>query len=291
MFKPDSYQSNQVPPKVHILGVNASGREYKPEEHFTLTHEENYIEIEYAGINFTAPNQILYEYRLSEIDPDWQQTRSRAIKYPSLPPGEYRFQVHARNINGAWSSEIEVVRFTITAPFWMQWWFWALMFLAVVGIIYLFYNYYRARKMIDIERMRVRIASDLHDDVGASLTEIALQSDFLQAGGADSEFKESLQQIGRQCRKIVSSLDDIVWSIDARNDTLGDLTDRMQDYVLHTLEPKNMQVQYDFDNLNMDNKLPVSVKENVLDFQGSRQQHCEVFKWRQSSNKTGESGR
>jgi len=262
-FNPNSYQSNQVPPKVHILGVNASGREYTPEEHFTLTHEENYIEIEYAGINFTAPNQIMYEYRLSEIDPDWQQTRSRSIKYPSLPPGEYRFQVHARNINGAWSSEIEVVRFNITAPFWMQWWFWIIVFLAVVGIIYLFYNYYRVRKMIDIERMRVRIASDLHDDVGASLTEIALQSDFLQAGGADLEFKESLQQIGRQCRKIVSSLDDIVWSIDARNDTLGDLTDRMQDYVLHTLEPKNMKVRYNFDNLNMDNKLPVSVKENV----------------------------
>lgn len=262
-FDPDSYRSNQVPPKVHILGVNASGREYVPEEHFTLTHEENYIEIEYAGINFTAPNQILYEYRLSEIDPDWQQTRSRSVKYPSLPPGEYRFQVHARNINGAWSTEIEVVRFTITAPFWMQWWFWTLIVLIIFGIIYLFYNYYRARKLIDIERMRVRIASDLHDDVGASLTEIALQSDFLQAGDADSEFKESLQQIGRQCRKIVSSLDDIVWSIDARNDTLGDLTDRMQDYILNTLESKNMQVRYDFDDLNMDNKLPVSVKENV----------------------------
>lgn len=262
-FDPNSYQGNTVPPKVHITGVNASGREYKPDEYFTLSHEENYLEIQYAGINFTAPNQILYEYRLSEIDPDWQQTTSRSVKYPSLPPGEYTFHVHARNLNGTWSEELEEVKFRIFAPFWMQWWFWVLILAAVIGIIYLFYNYYRARKMIDIERMRVRIASDLHDDVGASLTEIALQSDFLQAGDADSEFKKSLEQIGRQCRKIVSSLDDIVWSIDARNDTLGDLTDRMQDYVLNTLEPKNMTVTYDFDELNMDNKLPVSVKENV----------------------------
>jgi len=262
-FDPDSYQGNTVPPKVHITGVNASGREYKPGEYFTLSHEENYLEIQYAGINFTAPNQILYEYKLSEIDPDWQQTTARFVKYPSLPPGEYIFQVHARNLNGTWSEELEEFEFRISAPFWMQWWFWILMLAAVIGIIYLFYNYYRARKMIDIERMRVRIASDLHDDVGASLTEIALQSDFLQAEGADSEFKKSLEQIGRQCRKIVSSLDDIVWSIDARNDTLGDLTDRMQDYVLNTLEPKNMMVNYNFDELNMDNKLPVSVKENV----------------------------
>lgn len=262
-FSPKAYRENPVPPKVHIVRLNASGREYQPEDHINLTHEENYVEIQYAGINFTAPNQILYEYKLSEIDPDWQQTTDRFVKYPSLPPGEYTFQVHARNINGAWSENITKVRFSIKAPYYMQWWFWVLMFALVVGIIYLFYNYYRARKMVDIERMRVRIASDLHDDVGASLTEIALQSDFLQAGDVDPEIEKSLQQIGKQSRKIVSSLDDIVWSIDARNDTLGDLTDRMQDYVFPTLESKNMTVNYDFDDLKMDHKLPVSVKENL----------------------------
>lgn len=262
-FYPDRYTVSQVPPKVHITGVNASGRNYQPDKEFKLSHRENYLEINYTGINFSAPNQILYEYRLSGIDPDWQRTNSRNVKYPSLPPGEYTFRIHGRNINGAWSPEVEKLEFVISAPFWLRWWFWVLIGSVIIGIIYLFYNYYRARKMIDIERMRVRIASDLHDDVGASLTEIALQSDFLQAGDVQGEIRKSLAQIGEQCRKIVSSLDDIVWSIDARNDTLGDLTDRMQDYVINTLEQKNMDVWYDFDNLNMDNKLPVSVKENV----------------------------
>jgi len=262
-FYPDRYTPSQVPPQVHITGVNASGRDYEPDREFKLTHRENYLEINYTGINFSAPNQILYEYRLSGIDPEWQRTNARSVKYPSLPPGEYTFRIHGRNINGDWSPELEELKFEISAPFWLRWWFWAFIGSVMVGIIYLFYNYYRARKMIDIERMRVRIASDLHDDVGASLTEIALQSDFLQAGDLQGEIRKSLAQIGDQCRKIVSSLDDIVWSIDARNDTLGDLTDRMQDYVLNTLEQKNMDVWYDFDNLNMDNKLPVSVKENV----------------------------
>lgn len=262
-FFPQRYEVSQVPPLVHITGVNASGREYEPDSEFKLSHRENYVEINYTGINYSAPNQILYEYRLSGIDPDWQRTNGRSVKYPSLPPGDYTFRIHGRNVNGAWSPDVEELKFVISAPFWMQWWFWILMASVVIGIIYLFYNYYRARKMIDIERMRVRIASDLHDDVGASLTEIALQSDFLQAGEVQGEIRKSLAQIGEQCRKIVSSLDDIVWSIDARNDTLGDLTDRMQDYVLNTLEKKNMDVWYDFDNLNMDNKLPVSVKENL----------------------------
>ncbi|MEX0721958.1 MAG: two-component regulator propeller domain-containing protein [Balneolaceae bacterium] len=262
-FDPVAYEGNPVPPQVHIIGINASGREYGSVKELKLPSDENFVEITYSGINFTAPNRIVYEYRLSEIDPGWQRTTARSAKYPSLPPGNYTFEVHARNATGAWSQDIETISFSITAPYWMQWWFYLLILLIMIGIILLFYNYYRVRKMVDIERMRVRIASDLHDDVGASLTEIALQSDFLQAGDADSEFKKSLNQIGRQCRKIVSSLDDIVWSIDARNDTLGDLTDRMQDYILNTLEQKNMRVNYHFEDLNMDNKLSVSLKENL----------------------------
>lgn len=262
-FYPSRYEGNPVPPEVHILEIQASGRNYGYTNDLVLSDKENFIEISFFGINFKAPNQVIYEYRMSEIDPGWQETTDRVARYPSLPPGEYTFQVHARNTNGTWSQKIDSLSLTIKAPFWMQWWFITIIALIAVGIILLFYNYYRVRKMVDIERMRVRIASDLHDDVGASLTEIALQSDFLQAGNINSDFKKSLHQIGKQCRKIVSSLDDIVWSIDARNDTLGDLTDRMQDYILNTLESKQMNVQYDFEDLKMNNKLPVPAKENL----------------------------
>ncbi len=262
-FFPDKYIGNPLPPKVKIDEVVASGRTNKPQNHFDLDYSQNYVEIRYSGINFTAPNQVIYEYRMSGVDPSWQQTRDRIVKYPSLPNGEYTFSVHARNTNGTWSEEMTEISFRVAAPFWMQWWFIMLVVLAVTGIIWLFYNYYKARKLVDIERIRVRIASDLHDDVGASLTEVALQSDFLQASNVDPEHKKSLQQIGKQCRKIVTSLDDIVWSIDARNDTVGDLTDRMQDYILNVLEPKNFEVIYDFEDLKMGNKLPVPVKENL----------------------------
>ena len=118
-------------------------------------------------------------------------------------------------------------------------------------------------KLVDMERMRVRIASDLHDDVGASLTEIALQSDFLLAGTVQRELKDSLTQIGRQCRKIVGSLDDIVWSIDARNDSLGDLTDRIQDYALGVLDLMQFDIEYAFDSLPMEKKIPVEIRENT----------------------------
>lgn len=262
-FYPSRYKGNPLPPNVKIDQVITSGEVHRKSTHFDLNFDQNYVEISYSGINFTAPNQVVYEYRMKGVDPTWQRTKNRLVKYPSLPNGEYTFSVHARNTNGSWSNEMTEITFFVKAPFWMQWWFILFVVIAFTGIIWLFYNYYKARKLIDIERIRVRIASDLHDDVGASLTEVALQSDFLQASKIDPEFKQSLVQIGKQCRKIVTSLDDIVWSIDARNDTLGDLTDRMQDYILNVLEPKDFLVEYDFEDLKMGNKLAVPIKENL----------------------------
>lgn len=258
----DKYSGNLVPPLVHIERFSASGTDVA-NGGISLPHTNNFVEFQFTGLNFTAPAQVLYEYRIEGIDPDWQTTTSRSVRYPSLPPGEYTFQVHARNASGIWSDKTASISFEILPPFWMTWWFICFIGMIVAGIIYLFYRNYKTMKMVDIERMRVRIASDLHDDVGASLTEIALQSDFIQAIDMKPELKQSLLQIGKQCRHVVTSLDDIVWSIDARNDTLGDLTDRMQDYVINVLAPKNFEINYAFDNLNMDNKLPVTVKENL----------------------------
>ncbi|MEO1023700.1 MAG: two-component regulator propeller domain-containing protein, partial [Bacteroidota bacterium] len=255
-FFPTRYKGSFAAPEVSITGLRASGRPISLKKSPKLSHDQNLVEIQFSGISFTSPEQVLYEYKLDDIDLEWQRTSERLVRYPSLPPGKYTFRVHARNSNGMWSGEYATVDFSINAPYWMQWWFVMLLILIVAGILFMFYYNYRIKKMIDIERMRVRIASDLHDDVGASLTEVALQSDFLQASNLDNQYKKTLSQIGDQCRKIVTSLDDIVWSIDARNDTVGDFTDRMQDYINNVLSQKNMQVLYNFEELNMGGRLP-----------------------------------
>ena len=263
VFYPDRFIENDVEPDIYITAIRSSGREYNLNDLLRFSHNRSFIEVDYVGLDYKAPQQITYEYRIKGIDPDWQTTKNRNAKYPSLPAGDYRFEVRARTANGLWSPYRASIDFTVTPPFWLRWWFIGLNLGLIGGLIYLFYNYWRISKMVDIERMRVRIASDLHDDVGASLTEIALQSDFLQATNMDEEYKKSLNQIGKQSRYIVNALDDIVWSIDARNDTLGDFTDRMQDYINTVLESKNMMVKYDFDDLNMNNRLPVDLKENL----------------------------
>jgi two-component sensor histidine kinase/streptogramin lyase len=260
-FNPYLAELNQAPPIVHIESVRVSGETVPFENGLEIGSDNHNLTFDFIGINLTAPDQVVYEYRLKGSGETWQRTKQRSVRYSKLFPGEYTFQVRAHNSDGVWSTQTASIRITILAPFWLQWWFIAAIVLGICGIIFFIYHYYKVRKMVEIERMRVRIASDLHDDVGSALTEIALQSDFLQTSEADGEVKNSLRQIGAQSRKIVSSLDDIVWSIDARNDTLGDLTDRMQDYASNVLPTKD--IMYQFDGLDMEEKLTVPMKENL----------------------------
>ena len=262
LFFPEEVDSVGVPPAIHLDDILVSG-EQVPENMTEFDYNSNFIEFAFTGLSYSGPDQIYYEYRLRGLSDRWQVTTDRNVRFASLQAGEYEFQVKAYNHAGLMSSDIATYSFSILPPFWMSGWFFILIFLIACTLIYGIYQFWKTKKMVEIERMRVQIASDLHDDVGSSLTELALQTDFLKTGNISNQVKETLTQIGEHSRKIVSSLDDIVWSIDARNDTAGDLTDRMQDYANNILCKKNIEIAYNFSELDMDKKLPVQVKENI----------------------------
>lgn len=259
-FDPAMEITSKAAPKVYIEDISVSGEDIGMRSDLEIGGVNHNITFSYIGISFAAPEEVKYRYRLKNSGEGWQTTTQRSVRYSALRSGDYTFEVMAQNNDGRWSTDRAQLDFTVLAPFWLRWWFILLLLITITGIIAFIYNYYRIRKMVDIERMRVRIASDLHDDVGSALTEIALQSDFLQTMDVNNSLQESIQQIGTQSRKIVSSLDDIVWSIDARNDTMGDLTDRMQDHVNSVLPQKEVTYQFDGD---MQEKLEVSLKENL----------------------------
>ncbi|MGM0744130.1 MAG: sensor histidine kinase [Bacteroidota bacterium] len=262
-FFPDRIDNNSTAPGLEFESLSISGREVEPGREYRFTHDYNFLQATVTGLTFEAPDQIIYQHRLKGLNDEWTITRENEIRYPGLPPDDYSLQVRAYNADGAQSEEISEFNFTVLPPFYFQWWFILLATALFSGLILFIIHYYRVSKQVEIEKMRVQIASDLHDDVGSSLTELALQTDFLQAGEISKEMRDTLSQLGEQSRKIVTSLDDIVWSIDARNDTAGDLTDRMQDYVNQVFGNNQCEVIYHFDDLKMDEKLPVQAKENI----------------------------
>jgi ligand-binding sensor domain-containing protein/two-component sensor histidine kinase len=250
-------------PKVHIERIRLFDGYVDVNRNNTFRHDQNFLGFEFIGLSYSNPTEVLYEYRLSGIDPDWRKTTERVVRYTTLPDGEFRFQVRARNADGYWSPQIASIMVTIAPPFWKSWWFILIMIVAVILTSGFLYNYYRISRLVDLERIRIRIASDLHDDVGASLTEIALNADFLQATQKDSKVGESLKQIGDMSRRIVTTMDDIVWSIDARNDTFGDLLDRMQDYATNVLAPTGIEPIFHFNGFDSSKIMPLEIRQNV----------------------------
>ncbi len=263
LFDPGRLETNNVSPGLEFEEILISGAEVDPGRKYTFPHNRNFLQATFSGLTYEAPEQNIFEYRLNGFDDKWQLGRENSLRYPSLPPDEYRLQIRVYNADGVTGTKNAEFSFQILPPFYFQWWFIFLATAAFIGLILFIIRYYRVSKQVDIEKMRVQIASDLHDDVGSSLTELALQSDFLQAFEISPEMQNTLKQMGEQSRKIVSSLDDIVWSIDARNDTAGDLTDRMQDYVNQMFSNGECKVLYHFEHLDMDEKLPVQIKENI----------------------------
>ena len=251
-----------VGPPVHIEQIRLF-EEPRDIDSGVFSHDENFIAFDFVGISFVSPGSVLYEYRLRGVDQSWQRTTQRTVRYTTLPHGDYRFEVIARNRDGFWSQQRASVTFKINPPFWRTWWFYTILTMALVLVMGFVYNYFKISRLVDLERIRIRIASDLHDDVGASLTEIALQADFLQATQKDPAVGDSLKQMGEMSRKIVTTMDDIVWSIDARNDTWGDLLDRMQDYAVNVLLHRNIEPHFEFKGIETDKVVKLEHRQNL----------------------------
>ena len=200
---------------------------------------------------FTMPELARFRYRLIGYEPklSWS-TSERMIRYPKLPPGRYQFLVRARDRDGALSEPATAV-VIVPAFFWETLWFrWGVVAaaIAIAGFGMRKYDQRRtAWQLLDqerrhtVERERARIARDIHDDIGAGLTEMALLSDLAQSetGG------DHLDRIFRRSRELAQSLDEIVWAINPRNDTLEGLLSYLAEFAQEFLTTAGIACRLD----------------------------------------------
>jgi len=264
-FHPDSLKDNPEPPPVVITGFQVFNRPVSlysapgSEGRITLSYRDNFISFEFAALNYTAPEKNRYAYKLEGFDRDWVHSGTRRyVSYTLLSGGDYVFRVRGSNSDGIWNEEGISLRLHIDPPFYTTWWF----LLAVVAVIalgtYLTYRF-RLTKLLALEKLRTRIASDLHDDIGSGLTRIAVFSDValhqaedLQktAGigvhpGEPNEVTRSIKRVGDIARELVDAMSDVVWSIDPRHDSAGSLMQRVKVYALELCEAKNIALSFE----------------------------------------------
>lgn len=229
-----------------------------------LAPEQNNLQIDFFGIEFKASEALGYQYRLEGADDDWSPpTEQRTVNYSNLSSGNYRFLVRAVTADGTLSVNPAVISFKVLRPFWQRWWF---LISAVLTIGFLIYSVYRYRvaQLLELERVRTRIATDLHDDIGSSLSQIAILSEVVrQKIGDGNGVNEPLKMIAGTSREMVDSMSDIVWAINPDKDHLSDLIQRMRRFASDVLEAQDIAYRFHLDEKHRDLALGADIRREV----------------------------
>lgn len=215
------------------------------------------VEIRYTALSFLAPAKVRFRHRLSGLEEGWIEAGSqRMAHYSYLPPGRYDFRVTACNDDGVWNETGAGIALIVQPHLWQTWWFRAgsiagsaILLTAIVRLVV----WRRARRRLELierqralERERSRIAQDIHDDLGASLTRISLLSQSVRADFGEHESADDLDQICTTARTLTRAMDEIVWAVNPRHDSLDSLVTYLGRFAPQFLESAGIRCRIDF---------------------------------------------
>lgn len=240
-------------PEVFVTALRAGGRARPVAElgereitGLELSPEEGNVQVEFGAVSFRLGAGLRFRYRVEGAGGGWSAPTDQRSVNLSLAPGGYRLVVQAVSPSGApLGGGDAVVAFTVLRPVWQRWWF-AGAAAAVCALAGLALYRYRVRHLLAVERVRTRIASDLHDDIGSSLSQIAVVSEVLrrQVGEGDERVGRNLNLMARVSREAVDAMSDIVWAINPTSDTLTDLVRRMRRFASETLPNRDIALDF-----------------------------------------------
>lgn len=269
VISPTSIKINRVIPTIVITSFKKMNEEVifskaiSEVDTITLSYKDNFFSFTFAALDFTDPQSNSYAYMMEGFNEDWIYSgNERTATYTNLDAGTYVFRVKGSNNDGIWNETVTSVTVIVLPPFWQTWWFRLLVLMFIIVTLYFIYRV-KLLRAIEIERLRTRIASDLHDDIGSSLTRIAMQSELILEDIHKDDYKKPIKEIGEKSRELITTMGDVVWSIDARNDSVANLLDRMKEFSHSLLSRKNISVLFHQEGLDEDKKIPVDLRQDI----------------------------
>jgi signal transduction histidine kinase/ligand-binding sensor domain-containing protein len=242
---PAGVKMNPLPPPVRIERMLVDDKKFADGNDggpLKIPPGRHRIEFEYTGLSFVAPEKVRFKCRLNNFETEWADVGpKRVATYNYIPPGNYSFQVTACNNDGVWSKTGTSLKFEVLPYFWQTTWFRILAGVATVLVasaVVWFDTRRRMRRKLeraerqrDIERERSRIARDIHDDLGAQLTRITMMSESARGDLANPERAAAgLEKIYDTARELTRSMDEIVWAVNPRHDTLESLATYLEKF-------------------------------------------------------------
>lgn len=268
-FYPEQLKGNLIIPPIRFTDFKLYNKSAKLDtsivlkKQIILSHNQNVFSFEFVALNYTNPEKNQYAYKMEGFHNDWIYSgNENTASFTNLDPGEYIFRVKGSNNHGIWNEEGTFISIIITPPWWGTLWFRTTIIITLIVIGYSIYRY-RINKIREMERLRIQIASDLHDDIGSALTRIAVHSEIIQTTTEKEKVSSASKRIGNMSREIITTLSDVVWSIDSRNDTVGDMIDRMRDFLETVFPAGSIHIDFQTKGLHFDQKIEQSFRQNI----------------------------
>jgi ligand-binding sensor domain-containing protein/two-component sensor histidine kinase len=246
---PAQISKNIKPPKVFITSLKVFDKDYSVQKSgmIELDYNQNYFSLEYVALNYTRSRLNRYAYKMDGLDKKWNDAGSRRyVSYANLDEGTYTFNVKACNNEGVWNNVPARLVLIINPPFWHRSWFYFSIVFVIITVIYTIYQYNINQLKIRLQ-MRDKIARDLHDDIGSTLSGINIFSKIaLQQMRPGQPGTELMEKISERSKKTMDALSDIVWSINTRNDGMDNFLMKANEY-LSVLEVQNIGFDFTVD--------------------------------------------
>jgi ligand-binding sensor domain-containing protein/signal transduction histidine kinase len=244
--------------------------------HLTIPANVERLDIAFTSLNLAAPDRARFSYFMEGYEQGWNfPTDRRVAGYSKLPHGEYIFRVKAANEDGVWNEAGVSIGITVLPPFWKTWWFQTMAVVAligmIIGVVYFISTQKLQRELAlmrqheALEKERSRIARDLHDQLGANLTQVALLGEMVEADKKIPEEVEShAQQICKTARETSTALDEIVWAANPSNDTLEGLVTYACKYAQDYLQLADLRYRLDVPQQLPEANIPPDLRHNVF---------------------------
>ena len=279
---PAQLSFNTNPPLVHIESVLVDGEsqgtnpfQVKWSDDIVIPASGDFLEFRFTSLNLASSDRARFKYQLEGVQTKWMETDVRTAQFTKLKHGRYRFLVKACNEDGVWTTRPAIVNIEVLPWFWETWWFrvTALMMLtgSIMGIVYYISTQKLQRQLAllrqqeALEKERSRIARDLHDQLGANLTQVALLGEMVEVDkNLPEEIESHAQQISKTARETSTALDEIVWAANPSNDTLEGLVTYACKYAQDYLALADLRYRLDVPAQLPDTNIAPDLRHNVF---------------------------
>jgi signal transduction histidine kinase len=269
---PRAGEAVNQPPPIFISAIQIAGQDWplpvtgtQRVPSIELPSSRNTVAVQFVGLSYRSGNLLRYQYKLDDAGSDWSApSERREVNFAGLSPGRYRFLVRAITSLDVPSAQPASVEFVILPPLYLRGWFIGLSALCLAGLMYAAYRY-RVARLLEVANVRTRIATDLHDDIGANLTRIAILSEVARQKpvNGDENPDAPLASIASIARESVAAMSDIVWAITPDRDALHHLVRKMRNHAEEVVEAHDITLALNLPDGEQPLKLGVNVRRDL----------------------------